>query len=174
MYSYFKIIVLILAIFVIGVVIGVYYHPLIHDVLEKIWNKPEKPMAEPMTEELHFCPPPEIVKEHQYNPEAFQVGKLYWQMDYQGWEAPERVGFMQALINEKDDLVCYYRWPNPKDKGTYLWMTIHLSPSINQLVKPYGSYWTIQKKEKQALCMSGINACGFILSEGSKKIIPQK
>ncbi|WP_439405782.1 hypothetical protein [Legionella bozemanae] len=126
-----------------------------------------------MTEELHFCLLPKIVKEHQYNPEAFQVEKLHWQMDYQGWKAPDRVGFMQTLINENDNLVCYYCWPNPKDKGTYLWMTIHLSPSVNQLVKPYGSYWTIQKEEKQALYRSEINACSFILSESSKRIIPQ-
>nr|WP_255666659.1 MULTISPECIES: hypothetical protein [unclassified Legionella] len=161
---------MILAIFVIGVAIGVRYHPLIHVVLEKIWNKTQ----EPITETLHFCPPPQIVREHQYNPEVFQVEKLYWQMDYQGWKAPDKVGFMQALINENNNLVCYYRWPNPEDKGTYLWMTIHLSPSVNQLVKPYGSYWTIQKEEKQALCRSGINACGFILSESSKRVIPQK
>ncbi|WP_412757131.1 hypothetical protein [Legionella bozemanae] len=42
-----------------------------------------------MTEELHFCLLPKIVKEHQYNPEAFQVEKLHWQMDYQGWKAPD-------------------------------------------------------------------------------------
>ncbi|KTD73856.1 hypothetical protein [Legionella tucsonensis] len=167
MYSYLKIIFLILVIFVIGVVIGAHYHRLIHVVLEKILNK-----TQPMAKALHFCPPPQIVKEHQYNPEVFQVGKLYWQMDYQGWEAPNRVGFMQALINENNNLVCYYHWPNPKDKGTYLWMTIHLSPSVNQFVKPYGSYWTIQKEKKQALCRLGINACGFILSESSKRIIP--
>ncbi|AWN73383.1 hypothetical protein LEAN103870_15690 [Legionella anisa] len=170
MYSYLKILFLILVIFIIGVAIGARYHPLIHMILEKIWNKTE----EPVTESLHFCPPPKIVKEHQYSPEAFQVEQLYWQMDYQGWQAPDGVGFMQALINADNNLVCYYQWPNPKEKGTYLWMTIRLSPSVNQLVKPYGSYWTIQKKEKQALCRSGINACGFILSENSKRIIPQK
>ncbi|PWY54573.1 hypothetical protein DGG96_11410 [Legionella qingyii] len=165
MYSYLKIIFLVLIVFVVGVMAGVHFHPSIHEYMEKIWNKFTQ---EKVAEEVHFCPPPNIVQKHQYDPEAFQVEKLYWQMEYQGWKAPENIGFMQALINSNNNLVCYYQWPSPKDKGTYLWMTIHLSPSVHQSVKPYGPYWSIQKKEKQARCNSGINACGIILLESTQ------
>lgn len=171
MYPYLKIGFLILAIFIIGIIVGVYYHPLIHAVMEKHWNKIAQ---EPMTEVLHFCPPSKIVKEHQYDPEVFQVEKLYWQIDYQGWKAPENIGFMQVLINENQNLVCYYRWRNPENEGAYLWMTIQLSPEVNQEVKPYGPHWAVKKEEKQALCNAGINACSFILSESTKRIVSQK
>lgn len=171
MSSYLKIVFLVLIVFIAGVAIGVHFHPSIHEFMEKIWNKLTR---EQIAEEVHFCPPANIVQQHQYNPEAFQVDKLYWQMEYQGWRAPENIGFMQALINSNNNLVCYYHWPNPKDKGTYLWLTIHLSPSVNQIVKPYGPYWIIQKKEMQSICSSGINACGIVLSESTKRIIPQK
>lgn len=165
MYQFLKKCLLILIIFTAGIAVGSYYSPLIQDLMGPIW---EKIHQESKNNEPYFCPPAEVIIKHQYNPEEFQAGELYWQMDYQGWKAPGSVGFMQALINHNNNLVCYYRWPNPKDMGTYLWMTIHLSPSVNQVVKPYGPYWTIEKKEKQALCTSGINACAFILSESSK------
>ncbi|CAM3036488.1 Uncharacterised protein [Legionella steigerwaltii] len=168
MYKFLKNSLFILIIFIIGIAVGSYYNPFIQDLMERIGEKTNHGSKTP---ELHFCPPAAEVVKHQYSSEAFQVGTLYWQMDYQGWKAPDSIGFMQALINQNNNLVCYYHWRNPTEKGTYLWMTIHLSPSVNQIVKPYGGYWA--KEEKQLLCTAGINACAFILSESSKRIIPQ-
>ncbi|MCW8386726.1 hypothetical protein OQJ18_09135 [Fluoribacter dumoffii] len=159
---------LILFIFIVGIAVGSYYNAPIQNFINHVWEKIDHG-SQP--QELYFCPPAQEVVKHQYNPEAFQVGTLFWQMDYQGWKAPEKIGFMQALVNSSNNLVCYYHWPNPDDKGTYLWMTIHLSPSVNQIVQPYGEYWT--KKESEVLCNSGVDACAFVLSASSKRIIPQ-
>ncbi|WP_392537859.1 hypothetical protein [Legionella sp. 227] len=169
MYPFLKNSLFILIIFILGIAVGSYYNASIQELINRAWVKKEQ---EEKTQELHFCPPAAEVIKNQYHAQAFQVGTLYWQMDYQEWKAPDDVGFMQALINPNNNLVCYYHWPSPKEKGTYLWMTIHLSPSVNQIVKPYGAYWA--KEEKQMLCTAGINACAFTLSESSKRIIPQQ
>lgn len=158
-----------LFIFFLGIGLGWYYSPILNDV----WTIIGKKRHPTPTLKIHFCPPGAEVMKHQYDPEAFQSGGLFWQMDFEGWKGPDKVGFMQALINKNNNLVCYYHWPNPKDKGTYLWTTIHLSPSVNQIVKPYGSYWSTEKDEAKALCMAGINACAFTFPDNSQPINPQ-
>ncbi len=167
-HKYLKNSLLILIIFIIGIALGSHYNLFIQNLMEHIEGEIDHGAGK---EKLYFCPTSAEVVAHQYSSEAFQVGTLYWQMDYQKWKAPDNIGFMQALINQNNNLVCYYHWSNPEDKGNYLWMTIHLSPSVNQIAKPYGTYWA--KEEKQVLCTAGINACAFILSESSKRIIPQ-
>ena len=145
-------------IFVVGGTVGGYYHSFIHALIERIVNITS-------SHPVHYCPQPNIVKAQQDNSEEFISDELSWQMEFQGWKVPEKIGFMQALFNEDNTLICYYRWPDPKNRGTNLWMTIHLSPPENQIAKPYGSYWKNLTENTQALCTSGIKACGFILSQ---------
>lgn len=163
MFRFLKVSLFILVIFIVGISLGSYYSPLIKDLLK---SSGDRIYQETRTQEIHFCPPPSDVVKHQYDPDTFQIGALFWQMEYEGWKAPEKIGFMQALINQNNNLVCYYQWPNPKEKGTNLWMTIRLSPSVNQIVKSHGQHWSTQ--QGQALCNSGINACAFALTESLK------
>lgn len=165
---------LILIIFALGLIVGIYFHSIIEFFEERVWEN----LSTDAQSDIYFCPPPNTVKEHQYQFKTFQVGKLYWETEYHGWAATNSIGFMQAVINKDNNLICYYQWPNPHDKGTNLWMTVHLSPSVYQKVKIYGSYWQQEQKpeqkQKQISCSAGINACGFLIKESSKRITPQE
>lgn len=66
---------------------------------------------------------------------------------------------MQASITEDNNVSCYYQWNNPKEPGTNLWMTVKLSPLVNQKIRSYGSYW--QQDKSTNMCSTGINACAF-------------
>ncbi|RUR04269.1 hypothetical protein [Legionella sp. km772] len=106
--------------------------------------------------QLSFCPPTNLVVANQDNPQSFEIKGVHWAIDYHGWQAPEKIGFMQVL-NQDNKLVCYYQWPNPKKKGTNLWMTVKLSPTVNTKIIPYGSYWS----KNNQLCSAGIDACAY-------------
>lgn len=110
----------------------------------------------------HYCPSPPFA--NQSSP--FVEDKLSWHVESHIWKAPLEISFMQALIKDDNALVCYYRWPNPQETGTYLWLTVELSPTADQIIKPAGLKW---KKERQddtnlSLCTSGIQSCPFSLS----------
>ncbi|WP_058535135.1 hypothetical protein [Legionella saoudiensis] len=143
----FSLLILILA----GLILVLYGHESITSYLQN-WIHP-KP------KQLWFCPAPDQVVANQSNPGAFTVNGLDWVIDYHGWTIPEKIGFMQVLITEDYNVSCYYRWSNPKEPGTNLWMTVKLSPLVTQTISTYGSYW--QQDKSSSICSAGINACAF-------------
>lgn len=114
----------------------------------------------PKPQKLWFCPAPDQVSANQSNPDAFSINGVNWVVDYHGWSAPEKIGFMHALITEAGNVSCYYQWNDPKNPGTNLWMTVKLSPLINQKIRSYGAYWQ-QDNRSAKICSVGINACAF-------------
>ena len=131
---------------VAGVIIGLYWcQPITRYLKDWVHPQPKK---------LWFCPPTELVITNQSNPQSFEVTRMNWIVDYHPSQAPEKIGFMQALYKD-NNITCYYQWENPQDKSTKLWMMVKLSPSVNDKILPYGSYWN------KNLCSAGINACAF-------------
>jgi hypothetical protein len=129
----------------VGLIIGLYWYQPITSYLNNWGLKPSKPI---------FCPSPDIVSANQNNSQSFIVDGKGWVIDYHSGLAPEKIGFMQALFENKN-IICYYQWHNDQKPGTNLWMTIKLSPSVKDRISLYGSYW------KDNLCTSGIEACAF-------------
>lgn len=140
-----------LILIIAGLIMALNWHEQIADYVQN-WLHP-KP------KQLWFCPAPEQTVANQSNPGAFSINGVDWVVDYHGWPAPEQIGFMQVLITEDNNVSCYYQWNNPKEPGTNLWMTVKLSPLVNQKIRSYGSYW--QQDKSTNICSAGINACAF-------------
>lgn len=156
----FQILLWVILVLTSGVGVGIYFHDEILSSLTKIHDK-----LAPPKRDVYACPSPSIAQAHQYDAGQFQAGNAYWQTDFHGWEAPEKIGFMQVLIDKTHNVICYYRWPNPQDKGSNLWMTIHWVPDGQHIPKPYGPYWVKQKEKNDTNCVAGIHACGFVMSQ---------
>jgi hypothetical protein len=140
-----------LILIIAGLIMALNWHEQIADYVQNwLYPKPKQ---------LWFCPAPEQTVANQSNPGAFSINGVDWVVDYHGWPAPEQIGFMQVLITEDNNVSCYYQWNNPKEPGTNLWMTVKLSPLVNQKIRSYGSYW--QQDKSTNICSAGINACAF-------------
>ncbi len=151
----------------IGVFVGRYYHNSIDTLLEGMLEK-----------NIYHCPPPSIVEAHRLDTDVFETEKscgeskackaekIYWQMNTHLWEVSSKISFMQAIIGEDHNLVCYYRWPKSDSKKVNGWLTIKLSPKATQMPKPYGAFWT-KKSEDRLLCNAGLHACGFYMGSNS-------
>jgi hypothetical protein len=112
--------------------------------------------------QLNYCPSSDIVVANQSSLSPFKDNGAIWSIDFHGWPPPPKIGFMQAILNSDHNVVCYYQWINPNDKGTNLWMTVKLSPSVTDEILPYGSYWN-NKPDKLKLCSAGEEACAFVI-----------
>ena len=157
MVSYKKIVFIVLGLAVtfslsVGIFIGSYWHHPITKYIQSLLHKTPN--------DIRYCPSTAMVKMNQSNPNSFNTEEMIWTIDFQGWKAPDKIGFMQAIINKENNLVCYYQWPNPQDQGKKLWMTVQLSPLVTQKIKPFGTYWN-KVKEDMTLCSAGINSCAF-------------
>lgn len=136
-------------IFVCGIIFGVIFHIPILSVLHITTTK------------RHYCPYPPFA--NQIKP--FIEDQLTWQVASHIWKAPQEVVFMQALIKDDNALVCYYKWPNPQEEGTYLWLTVELSIPAEQIIIPAGSTWknVHDNDNKVSQCTSGLQSCPFSL-----------
>ncbi len=137
-----------------GIILGTYFHTSILSSITNIFH-----ITPPMR---HYCPSPPFA--NQSSP--FVEDQLAWHVEAQIWKAPQEISFMQALIKDNNALVCYYRWPNPQEKGTYLWLTVELSLNADQIIKPAGLKWKNELNDNTnvSLCTSGIQSCPFSLS----------
>lgn len=116
---------------------------------------------------VYYCPAPTIVNQYKKANSAWSDQSLSWSVEYQGWKAPAKILFMQALIAKRDNsLKCYYQWPDPKQPSTWLWLVIKFNPQATQLAQPYGQHWESRGSVKQ--CSAGdVKTCAFYINDNS-------
>jgi hypothetical protein len=122
--------------------------------------------------DVHYCPPPDLVKKNERNVKAWKDQGLYWTIAYRGWPYADQIGFQQVFYYpNKNKLDCRYKWINPKEPGTYLWTSVELSPDANTYVVLSGNNWSkLEGSEELLGCTSGRpETCAFEIKSGKVK-----
>lgn len=115
------------------------------------------------------CPAPNVVGYYQDKVGGFSDQRLDWTVDNINADVGLNMRFAQAVYLEtQNSFSCNYEWPNPKDPGTWIVVTVHLIPNAALKVQILGKKW--KEEGISRICISrDPTDCTFNLSRKKRK-----